>query len=90
MSKIFASAALAATLLTPVLAPAAHAADCNKVIDDLSQAISGNLNISGDKKAAMMRMAVISYDHCMVGDHKHSGEIRDMIMAQIHEHLGGR
>lgn len=79
-------AAVALTLVTA----SAQAAECGAVLDELSKAIAGNLNMSGEKKAAMMRMATSSYDHCMAGDTKHSGEIRDMIMAQIKETLGGR
>jgi len=79
-----------AVLAASAFSVSAQAAECGKVIDELSQAISGNLNMSGDKKAAMLRMASMSYDHCMMGDTKHAGEIRDMIMQQIKEHLGGR
>ena len=86
MKRLLAAAAVSLALV----APAAQAADCGKVIDELSQAISGNLTMSGEKKASMMRMASMSYDHCMMGDSKHSGEIRDMIMTQIKESLGGR
>ena len=81
---------LLAAVLFASFAPAVQAADCGLVIDDLSKAISGNLTMSSEKKAAMMRMASMSYDHCMMGDHKHAGEIREMIMAQIRESLGGR
>lgn len=74
---------LAASSLT------ASAADCNVIINDLSKAISGNLNMSGDKKASMLRMAVSSYDHCMAGDTKASGDIQAMLMKQLRENLGG-
>lgn len=68
----------------------AQAADCGVVSDELMKAISGHLTMSPDKKANMMRMVTSSYDHCMAGDTKRSGEIRDMLMAQIRESLGGR
>jgi len=81
---------LLACLAATAFSVSAEAAECGKVIDELSQAISGNLSMSSEKKAAMMRMASMSYDHCMMGDSRHAGEIRDMIMQQIKESLGGR
>ena len=82
--------AIFATVALTFAAASAQAADCGAVIDELTKAVSGNVTMSSDKKAAMMRMASMSYDHCMMGDTKHAGEIRDMIMAQIKESLGGR
>jgi hypothetical protein len=41
-------------------------------------------------RAAMMRMAVSGYDHCMAGDPKSFAATRDMIMEQIRNSLGGR
>ncbi len=82
--------ALSAALALAVLAPAAHAADCGPVFDELTKVITGHLTMSPEKKASMMRMAMSSYDHCMAGDTKHSGEIRDMLMSQLKESLGGR
>ncbi len=81
---------LLAAVLFAVSAPAVQAADCGVVLDELSKAISGNLNMSSEKKAAMMRMASTSYDYCMAGDTKGAGNIRDMLMSQIRESLGGR
>jgi hypothetical protein len=68
----------------------AQAAPCGVVLDDLAKAISGHLTMSPDMKASMMRMAVHSYDSCMVGDAKSSDATRDLIMRQIKEGLGGR
>ena len=82
--------AIFAALTLTFASASVQAADCGAVIDELSKAIAGNLTMSSEKKSAMMRMASMSYDHCMMGDAKHSGEIRDMIMAQIKEALGGR
>ena len=79
-----------AFLFLSALVPGAHAADCGTVRDDLSQAISGNLNMSADMRASMMRMAAMSYDHCMIGNTKDSQHIRELIMAQLKEHLGQR
>lgn len=81
---------LLSAVLIAAFAPSVQAADCGVVLDDLSKAISGKLNMSSEQKAAMMRMATLSYDHCVMGDTKNAGEIREMIMAQIREHLGGR
>ena len=82
--------AVCAVLAFTTLAPAAHAADCGAVLDELTKAVSGHVTMSSERKAAMFRMASMGYDHCMAGDTKHSGEIRDMLMAQIKETLGGR
>lgn len=79
---ILASTALA---ITP-----AHAEGCSTTIDDISKAISGQLNMSADKKASMLRMALSGYDYCMVGDAKSSDSIRAMLMTQLRENLGGK
>ncbi len=71
-------------------APSAKAADCGAVVDELSKAISGHLTMSPERKVAMLRMATSGYDHCMSGNTKYSAEIREMLMTQIREHLGGR
>lgn len=69
--------------------PSAQAADCGAVVDELMKAVSGHVTMSADKKASMLRMTTMSYDYCMAGDTKRSGEIRDMLMTQLREHLGG-
>ena len=88
-SRIAVCAALALTLLTPALTPSAQAADCGAVLDELTKAVSGHVTMSPEKKASMLRMAMSGYDHCMAGDTKSSGNIRDMLMAQLKEQLGG-
>jgi hypothetical protein len=79
-----------AVLATAALAGPAHAADCGKVVDELSKAISGHLTMSTEAKVAAMRMTTKAYDHCMVGDQASADATRDMIMAQIRQHLGGK
>jgi hypothetical protein len=79
-----------AGLLLATVSSSAQAADCGAVLDELTKAVSGNLTMSGDRKAAMLRMASSGYDHCMAGDTKYSGNVRDMLMQQIKESLGGR
>ena len=66
------------------------AADCGALVDELMKAISGHLTMPAEKKASMLRMTTSSYDHCMAGDTKRSGEIRDLVMTQLRESLGGR
>lgn len=63
MALIPAVFALAAAIST-----SAGAADCGTVLNDLDKAISGQLNLSTEKKVAFMRMSISSYDHCMAGD----------------------
>ena len=63
-------------------------AGCEEEIDALSKAISGPVTMAAGHRAAMMRMAVQGYDHCMAGDTKSSEGIRDQIMAQIRANLG--
>jgi hypothetical protein len=82
--------ALAVTLTLLASSGSAQAADCGAVLDELTRAVSGHLTMSGDKKASMLRMAMSGYDHCMAGDTKHSGNVRDMVMQQLKESLGGR
>jgi hypothetical protein len=65
-------------------------AGCNDDFDALSKAISGPVTMAEGHRAAMMRMAVSGYDSCMAGDKKNSDGIREMIMMQIRESLGGK
>ena len=81
---------LSALALLALLAGPASAASCEADLTDINKAISGQLNMSEGHRAAMMRMALSSYDHCMSGDTKSSGNIRDMLMTQLRENLGGK
>jgi hypothetical protein len=80
---------LIAIAATVALAGAASA-KCNEDLDALAKAVSGPVTMSDGHRAAMMRMALQSYDLCMMGDTKGSGDIREMIMQQISRTLGGR
>jgi hypothetical protein len=80
--------ALCAALAWTAFAPAAQAASCAAVMDDLTKAISGHLTMSPEVRASMMRMASHSYDQCMIGNTKDSEATRDMIMTSIKSHLG--
>lgn len=81
---------LGALAVIVLLAGPASAASCEVELTDINKAISGQLNMSEGHRAAMMRMALSSYDHCMSGDTKSSGNIRDMLMTQLRENLGGK
>ena len=65
-------------------------AGCEEEFDALTKAISGPVTMAAGHRAAMMRMALSGYDHCMSGDATSSAGIRDMIMEQIHKTLGGQ
>lgn len=79
------------TVLTLVtFSPPAQAAGCGAVVDELMKAVSGHLTMSPEQKVSMLRMTTSSYDYCMAGDSKRSGEIRDLVMAQLRQSLGGR
>jgi hypothetical protein len=82
--------ALALVMTCFACAPSAQAADCGAVVDELMKAVSGHLTMPAEKKASLMRMATQSYDHCMAGDTKRSGEVRDLLMTQLRESLGAR
>jgi len=69
-------------------APAA--AGCEDEFDALAKAISGPVTMESGHRAAMMRRALSGYDSCMSGDAASSAGIRDQLMRQIHETLGGR
>jgi hypothetical protein len=84
MPKSLFVAAFAVLALT---APAS-AMNCGAVLDDITKAISGHLNLSGDEKASRMRLALSGYDSCMAGDTKSAGNIRDMLMTQLKQNLG--
>ena len=64
-------------------------AGCEEDFDALMKAVSGPVTMAAGHRAAMTRMALSGYDHCMSGDVKSFEGIRDMIMAQISGHLGG-
>jgi len=84
MHKHLLVAGIAFTMLS---APAL--AGCEEEFDALSKAISGPITMAAGHRAAMMRMAVSGYDHCMSGDPKTFAATRDMIMEQIRKTLGG-
>jgi hypothetical protein len=63
-------------------------AGCEEDFDALAKAVSGPVTMAAGHRAAMMRMALSGYDHCMSGDTKSSEGIRDMIMAHIRASLG--
>ncbi len=84
MLKQMLVAGVAFTMLT---APALSG--CKEEFDALSKAISGPVTMEAGHRAAMMRMAVSGYDHCMAGDAKSLAGIRDQIMEQIRKTLGG-
>ncbi len=65
-------------------------AGCEEEFDALSKAISGPVTMAAGHRAAMMRMAVSGYDHCMAGDPKSFAATRDQIMMHIRENLGGQ
>ncbi len=88
--KIGISCFVVALASATVAVTPARADGCSAVIDDISKAISGQLNMSADKKASMLRMALSGYDYCMVGDAKSSDSIRAMLMTQLRENLGGK
>ncbi len=77
--------------MTGVALFASHAfAGCEEEMDALSKAISSPLTMPAGHHAAMMRMALSGYDHCMAGDPKDFDDIRDQIMAQVRQSLGGQ
>jgi hypothetical protein len=83
LSRLLVAGIAVAVMAGPALA------GCEEEFDALTKAISGPVTMAAGHRAAMMRMAVSGYDHCMAGDSKSFVGIRDQIMAQIHESLGG-
>jgi hypothetical protein len=81
---------LAAIFTLVALAGPATAANCEQDFDAITKAISGPLTMEGGHRAAMMRMALSGYDHCMSGDSKSSANIQDTLMRQLRENLGGK
>lgn len=79
---------LASVALTMCTLPA-FADDCDKGFRDLTKAISETTTLPSGHQAAMVRRVLGAYDICMAGDKKHLNGIRDEIMLQIKENLGG-
>jgi hypothetical protein len=84
LSKLLGAGIVLTLLATPAFA------GCEEDFDALSKAISGPVTMAAGHRAAMMRMALSGYDHCMSGDPKSFAGIRDQIMDQIRNSLGGR
>ena len=83
--KLLPAAALV-TIFSVFASPAF--AGCEEEFDALSKAISDPVTMTAGHRAAMMRMAVSGYDHCMAGDPKSFDNIRDQVMAAIKATLG--
>lgn len=84
LKKMFVAVAALGLLAVPA------SAGCEQEFDALTKAISGPVTMEAGHRAAMMRMALSGYDHCMSGDAASAAGIRDQIMRQIRETLGGR
>jgi hypothetical protein len=65
-------------------------AGCEEEFDALTKAISSPVTMAAGHRAAMMRMALSGYDHCMSGNAKYSAGIRDDLMEQLRKQLGGQ
>jgi hypothetical protein len=52
----------------PFVAAPAFAMDCGNMLDQSSEHISKMTKASAEKRAALRRMAMTGYDHCMAGD----------------------
>lgn len=65
MTRALALTALAATF---AMAQPAAAMDCGAMHDQYASAITKMSHVSAEKRAAMHRMALSGYDHCMAGD----------------------
>lgn len=66
----------------------ARAMNCGAVLDDITKAISGHLTMAPEKKAAMLRMAMSTYDACAAGNTGSAEQTRDLLMKQLREALG--
>lgn len=74
---------VAAALSAAVLAASpAFAADCGSELDRHVGMIMKMTKASGDKRAALHRMAISGYDYCMAGDALNGKKLFDMIANQ--------
>ncbi|MBA4173645.1 MAG: hypothetical protein C0511_13595 [Hyphomicrobium sp.] len=78
---------LATAALILAAAPA-NAMNCGVVLDEITKAIAGHLTMAPEKKAAMLRMAMSTYDACAAGNTGSAEQTRDLLMKQLRESLG--
>lgn len=57
------------------------AMDCGSTLDKASTAISGMSTANAERRAALRRMAMTGYDHCMAGDVSAAEKFFAMVMA---------
>ncbi|MFN0218033.1 MAG: hypothetical protein ACKVP4_04355 [Hyphomicrobium sp.] len=79
---------LGAALALGLLAGPAAAA-CEQDFDAITKAISGPVTMDAGHRAAMMRRALSGYDHCMSGDTQSFASVREQLMKQLRQDLGG-
>jgi hypothetical protein len=71
---------LYAAIATMVLAaPAAAQMNCGAMLDKYSADIGKMANVSSEKRAAMHRMVLQGYDHCMAGDEFNAKKFFEML-----------
>jgi hypothetical protein len=74
---------LCAALLAAAMAtPASAAMNCGATHDKHATDITKMSGANADKRAALHRMALAGYDHCMAGDEFNAMKFFDMIEKQ--------
>ena len=76
MSKFLLAAVTAAVVLAQ---PAYAAMDCGGSMDKSVSSIMKMTAASAEKRAALHRMALSGYDHCMAGDEINAKSFWDMV-----------
>lgn len=70
---------LAALVIGALAAPAHAAMNCGGMLDEHSEKISKMTKANAEKRAALRRMAMQGYDHCMAGDELNATKFFEMI-----------
>jgi hypothetical protein len=69
----------AAVATVALAAPAAAQMNCGAMLDKYSADIGKMANVSSEKRAAMHRMVLQGYDHCMAGDEFNAKKFFEML-----------
>jgi len=67
----------------PLAVGPALAMDCGNMLDQSSERISKMSKASAEKRAALRRMAMTGYDHCMAGDTLNAEKYWKMIQESL-------
>lgn len=80
-ARLAALMAVIMALSAGVVSRPALAMECGPMLDKASAAVSAMASASPEKRAALRRMAMTGYDHCMAGDVSAAEKVFAMVMS---------